>query len=263
MANEKDIIEKMLFEAEDVFADILNILLFDGKEVIQPHALAPTGQRSQLKIAGIVHEQERAVAKLWMSGRIGLLSWGWRTRRMSKDMIMRVFSYDGASYKEQAVHNRQKGVKKWEPYPAITIVLHFGKTHWNAPRTLKELFGGNIPAELEPYVNDYRVHVFEISFLSPETVAMFKSDFRIVADFFIQTRENEEYEPSAETITHKGLAKGKTEGRLNTLLELVLDGVLPLPEATARANLPEQEFVRKAEEYRRLAGPNQLNQFPQ
>lgn len=322
MANEKDITEKLLFEAEDVFADILNVLLFDGEEVIQPHTLAPTGQRSQLKIAGTVHEQERDVAKLWMGGWIRFAVFGLENQTdVQKDMIMRVFSYDGSSYKEQVVHNRQKGVEKWAPYPAVTIVLYFGKTHWNGPKTLKELLGGNIPAKLEPYVSDYKLHVFEISFLSPETVAMFKSDFRIVADFFVQTRQNKEYVPSAETITHveetlklmsvltgdtrfeesvneamkkggpvtmcevldqaenrgmqkglaaglakgkvEGKAEGKAEGRLNILLELVLDGILPIPEAAARANLPEQEFVRKADEYKRLAGPNQSQQFSQ
>lgn len=50
-------------------------------------------------------------------------------------------------------------------------------------------------------MNDYKLLVFEILFLIPETVSVFKSDFWIVADFFVQTRENEEYEPSAEIIT--------------------------------------------------------------
>ena len=57
----------------------------------------------------------------------------------------------------------------------------------------------------------------------------------------------------------EGLAKGKAEGRLYTLIELALDGVLSRAEAAARANLSEQEFVKKAEEY--STGPSQP--FPQ
>lgn len=59
----------------------------------------------------------------------------------------------------------------------------------------------------------------------------------------------------------EGLARGKAEGRLYTLIELALDGVLSRAEAAARANLSEQEFVKKAEEYRRPTGPSQP--FPQ
>ena len=184
MANEKDITEKLLFEAEDVFADILNVLLLNGKEMILPHTLAPTGQRSQLKIGKAIHEQERDVAKVWLTSGIRFALFGLENQTdVDPDMVLRVFSYDGSSYKEQVIHNKKKGVKKWRPYPVITIILYFGKTHWSGPKTLKELLGDSIPPELEPYVNDYQLHVFEISFLSLETVAKFQSDFRIVADF--------------------------------------------------------------------------------
>ena len=322
MAKEKDIAEKLLFEAEDVFADILNVLLFDGREIVLPHALSPTGQRSQMKIEGAIHEQERDVSKLWTDGGVRFALFGLENQTaVEPDMVLRVFSYDGASYKEQVIHNRQKGVAKWAPYPAVTMVLYFGKSRWNGPKTLKGLLDGSISPALEPFVNDYKLHVFEISYLSPEKVAMFKSDFRIVADFFVQTCRSQEYIPSRETITHveetlklmavltgdrrfeesaneavkkgasvtmcdvldraenrgiekglarckavglaqgkaEGLARCKAEGRLYTLIELALDGVLSRAEAAARANLSEQEFVKKAEEY--STGPSQP--FPQ
>ena len=38
----------------------------------------------------------------------------------------------------------------------------------------------DIPPELEQYVNDYKVNVFSVAYLSPEKVRQFKSDFRIV-----------------------------------------------------------------------------------
>ena len=50
---------------------------------------------------------------------------------------------------------------------------------------------------------------------------------------------------------NRGIQKGRAEGRLNTLYELALDGVLSHAEAAVRANLPEQEFIQRAEEYRR------------
>ncbi len=40
------------------------------------------------------------------------------------------------------------------------------------------------------------------NYLSPEQVKLFKSDFGIIADYFVQTRANKDYVPSEETITH-------------------------------------------------------------
>ena len=60
----------------------------------------------------------------------------------------------------------------------------------------------NIPEELRPYVNDYKINVVEVSFLSKKQLSMFKSDFRIVADFFVQKRKNKDYIPSKDTIKH-------------------------------------------------------------
>lgn len=59
-----------------------------------------------------------------------------------------------------------------------------------------------VEKHLEEYVNDYKIHVFEISWLTDEQVKMFKSDFRIVADFFTQIRKNNNYIPSTATIEH-------------------------------------------------------------
>ncbi len=40
------------------------------------------------------------------------------------------------------------------------------------------------------------------NYLSPEQVKLFKSDFRIVADYFVQTRTTKDYVPTKETINH-------------------------------------------------------------
>lgn len=44
--------------------------------------------------------------------------------------------------------------------------------------------------------------MFEIAFLSEEQVAMFKSDFRIVADYFVQIRKHKDYTPTDTQIKH-------------------------------------------------------------
>lgn len=65
---------------------------------------------------------------------------------------------------------------------------------------LRECF--SIPDRLAPYVSDYKINLFEIAWLTDEQLKRFHSDFRIVADFFVQMRKSHEYEPSGETIQH-------------------------------------------------------------
>ena len=51
-------------------------------------------------------------------------------------------------------------------------------------------------------MQDYRINVFEIAYLTPEQVKLFQSDFRIVADYFVQKRLNHEYKPSPQKMKH-------------------------------------------------------------
>ena len=57
-------------------------------------------------------------------------------------------------------------------------------------------------SELEPYVNDYKINLFEIAWLTDEQVSGFKSDFRIVADYFVQMRKNGTYHGSRSKVRH-------------------------------------------------------------
>ena len=86
----------------------------------------------------------------------------------------------------------------------MTLVLYFGyKKHWDKPLRLKERL--SIPPEFEPFVNDYKVHLFEVAYLTHEQVELFQSDFRIVADYFVQKREkgeHGEYTPDPRQIRH-------------------------------------------------------------
>ncbi len=206
ISNEKDIAEKFLEAKNDVFADIVNVLLFNGREVIKEDELEPALPRSQFKGDGGLHEQERDVAKYWRKGKICIALYGLENQtEPDSDMPFRAISYDGASYKEQILQRsrKEKAGEKPDPFhPVVTLILYFGKSHWNCPRTLLGSLGEDIPAELLPFVNDYKIHVFEIAHLTPEQVSLFKSDFRIAADYFVQMAHNEEYVPSAAESKH-------------------------------------------------------------
>ena len=113
-------------------------------------------------------------------------------------MPLRIIGYDGQSYRSQLL--KKNGKVPRERYPVVTLVLYFGLKRWDTATTLHECF--DIPKNLLPYVSDYKINIFEIAYLTDEQVAMFKSDFKIVADYFVQMRKNKDYIPSKEEIMH-------------------------------------------------------------
>lgn len=60
---EKDIAEKTLEAWNDVFADIVNVLLFKGKQVVKEDELEAATPTSAFKAGKKLHQQERDVAK--------------------------------------------------------------------------------------------------------------------------------------------------------------------------------------------------------
>ena len=57
----------------------------------------------------------------------------------------------------------------------------------------------NIPDELDEFVNDCKIHVFEVAWFSDEQIAKFTSDFKVVANFFAKKRRNKNYMPNDTT----------------------------------------------------------------
>lgn len=194
---EKDITEKNLEALNDVFADIVNVLLFKGEQVINEKDLEADTTKSMFKADGKIHEQERDVSKFWKNGEIRISILGIENQTaQDSDMPLRVISYDGASYKQQLLDKKQK-----KRYPVTTLVLYFGtEEKWSKAKHLYDCF--EVPVKLKPFVNDYKINVFNIAFLSPKTISMFKSDFKIIAEYFRTKRLNQKYKGSKEKLKH-------------------------------------------------------------
>ena len=67
---DKDAAEKILESYNEVFSDIVNVLLFGGREVISANALEDQPSRSHYKADGKIREIERDVVKRWKKGNI-------------------------------------------------------------------------------------------------------------------------------------------------------------------------------------------------
>ena len=193
----KDITERTLESHSDVFADIINVLLFQGKRIIREEELEERAPRSAYKADGKIHETERDVVKRWKKNDIYLGCIGLENQTTSDpDMVLRIMEYDGAEYRAQLLKDGQK-----ERYPVVTLVLYFGyDKRWTYPSELRKRL--QIPNGFKRYVSNYQINLFEIAYLTDEQLNMFESDFRIVADYFVQMRNNGEYHPEPRQIRH-------------------------------------------------------------
>ena len=195
---DKDITQKVLEKYNDVFADILNVLLFAGRDVVDESALIDALPMSMLKIDGRVRSQERDIAKYWRKSKINVALFGLENQTVAnKLMPLRVFGYDGAEYVKQSRKENSDKAK----YPVITLVLYLGyEKRWNYPKTLFEVL--DIDEDIKPYVNDFKINLFEIAYLDKEKINLFKSDFRILADYLYQMRVNKDYIADETIIEH-------------------------------------------------------------
>ena len=128
----------------------------------------------------------------------------WLFPKCARDTIVYIryswcIAYDGADYREQlrnrAIIRRENSKRRKvgkEPFsipdfhPVVTLVLYFGDSHWQGSLSLKDHL--RIPEGLEDYVPDYHINLVEVAFLEPETVHLFKSDFRFVSEFLPQSQ---------------------------------------------------------------------------
>jgi len=195
---EKDITQKMLERHNDVFSDIVNVLLFGGKKVVAEETLFDSVTDSVLKIDKRVRIQDRDVAKYWKDSQINIALFGLENQTTpNKLMPLRVISYDGTEYGKQS---RTENIDK-KKYPVISLVLYLGfEQKWLYPKNLLGII--DVDEKLKPYVNDYKINLFEIAYLDREIIDSFKSDFWILADYLYQMRVNKNYIADKKSIGH-------------------------------------------------------------
>lgn len=187
----KDLSEKLLEDYSDVFADIMNVLAFQGERLLKPENIIDGPTVSRYKDADAeTRENIRDVVK-YDRGNVTFALFGLENQSViDKHMVFRVMGYDYASYLKQI--NEKSPVI----HPVITLVLYFGFKRWDGPRDVLSAVDKNIPYAkyLSKNLLNPKVNIVEVAFLPKEIREQFTSDFRIVADYFCAVREGREKE---------------------------------------------------------------------
>ena len=149
---QKDIVEKMLLDNAEVFADVFNALLFNGEQIMRPEDLESiiltSGYKAEKVQGGELHEQVRDVAKLWHNTVCCIAFCGIENQtKVDAFMPARVIGYDGITYRSQLLKKNLPAL-----CPVVTLVPYFGKGKWTEPRSLRDYM--DILEFLSPYVSD-------------------------------------------------------------------------------------------------------------
>lgn len=193
---QKDLTQKNLEHHPDVFADVINALLYGGKAFVRPENLRPAPTETLYHgTQKSLHNQFHDVSKYEMSGSVIKLQYTLENEMgCNSKMILRKAGYEGAVYREQ--YDR----KVWETYPFIGIVLYWGRKSWNAPKSIHSFFRkSKLPKEVLHYVNNMRLQAYNMCNLPPEVRDRFHSDMRIVVDYLA---EGKNYVPTKQKLKH-------------------------------------------------------------
>lgn len=175
-----DTVLKNFWRDNEHFADLFNAALFDGEKVIQPDALeeADTDISSIIKLNGHTDTLQKILDVVKKSAYgVDFVILGLENQQhVHYGMPLRVMLGDALGYYKEyaqiAKKNKEEG--HWENteeflsgfkstdrlHPMITICVYYGEKIWNGPLSLEDML--NIPKELKPVVNDYRMNLIQV-----------------------------------------------------------------------------------------------------
>lgn len=189
---QKDLAAKQFERSPEVFADVINVLIFEGEQIVSPKDLQPAPTESLYPaVNGVLRNQYNDVSKYEIrNGRIAVQYTLENQSGPDYKIVLRKAGYEGAVYRQQ--------YDGGETYPVITLVLYWGDAAWNVTSDLYHFFQKKgIHGLARKYIDNVRVHVYPMKYLSRQVRQRFRGDMKIVADYLA---EGKKYEPTEQKI---------------------------------------------------------------
>ncbi len=199
---QKDLTNKKCLSDNERYADLINGLLLDGQQKVLPGDLQDMDSQSVVwkgwffKNKDNYRQLSRDMIKKAAFGVNFLVIGVENQEEVHYLMPVRTMSYDAAEYERQTriIRKRvrkQKGLtgaeylsgfrKTDKLHPCITIILYYGK-QWDGSKDLHGLLDfTDIPPKLKEYINNYPIHIFDISRL--DNTDIFQTDLKQIFDF--------------------------------------------------------------------------------
>lgn len=229
---EKSIMSRRFISQNEVFADIFNYHLYQGKQVIKEDDLE---ERDSTELA-VLNQDEKAYAveKIrdilkecvikTIAQAVYLILGIENQSQLHYAMPVRKFLYDALSYTKQVEeiskkNIREKKYKNRAEYlsgfrkedklkPVITLVVYWGADEWDAPRSLHEMLEVDDPDILQ-FVDDYKLKL-----VIPGEITDFEkfhSDARYVLEFIGASKNKEKLQKIMQNPVYEQLDNETTK----------------------------------------------------
>ncbi|MCM1542860.1 MAG: Rpn family recombination-promoting nuclease/putative transposase [Blautia sp.] len=176
-----DIPQKELESYPDVFADILNALVYGGERVIDLQHLRQAETETRYR------DQERRLRNQYedlgkyetdREGNAKILYLLSNQSRTDSRMLLRKCGYVGGYYRGQYEQQTK------DLCPVMELVLYWGKKRWGTPRSMQDYFKEkDIHPEAWRYIDNEKLYVFEMRRLPRDVIDRFRSDMRIILEY--------------------------------------------------------------------------------
>ncbi len=229
---EKSIMSRRFISQNEVFADIFNYHLYQGKQVIKEDDLE---ERDSTEVAVLIQDEKAyAVEKIrdilkecvikTTDQAVYLILGIENQSQLHYAMPVRKFLYDALSYTKQVEeiskkNIREKKYKNRAEYlsgfrkedklkPVITLVVYWGADEWDAPRSLHEMLDVNDP-EILRFVDDYKLKLIIPSEITD--FEKFHSDARYVLEFIGASKDKEKLQKIMQNPVYEQLDNETTK----------------------------------------------------
>ena len=168
--------EKVRFQNNNLFSDMINGTLFHGSHMIDLIHLHSFDSNESTYIDTFGIDRTRDVVKKYEDGYIILIGIE-NQSTVDETMPIRILGYDFINYMNQqkifsrdclliTKHNKEcpgdkKKLPKLELCPVMSVVINYGERRWNKSLTLKGMMK-SIPKVFEEYINDWEIKVIDI-----------------------------------------------------------------------------------------------------
>ncbi|MEE1031416.1 MAG: Rpn family recombination-promoting nuclease/putative transposase [Ruminococcus sp.] len=179
---EQDVTAIEYFEDKARLADLLNVAIFEGNQLIKEEDIQEKNRSDSLILRNGEKKNYRVISrdivrKVKMRMKIVIVAIE-NQSEVHYAMPVRVMSGDCSNYHSQwrkiaKQHKEKKDLqgaeflsgfsKKDRLIPVITIVLYFGKKPWDGPKCLKDMFDlTDFPEKVSNLIADYPIQIIEV-----------------------------------------------------------------------------------------------------
>lgn len=212
-----DIYESDYLENSEIFADLVNGVLYGGEQVVKPQELGEQDGELRSILGRNVKKTIRDKVKLWNGMALTVFSVESQTR-VDYRMVVRAMLAESMGYDKQCKKFKEKlererkekpnskkkaakltqdeflsGMRKSDRFtPIITIVVYYGKEKpWDGAKELHELLDiGRNEKKILPFVSNYRLNLFD--YHDYENFGQFRSELQYVFEFLRYSGEKDQ-----------------------------------------------------------------------